>query len=270
MGIGHRHDQRATEYERIQALFANAPPNVVPIWPENSLSSYNLADIANVALIGWSSIGLELARFGLPVVAAFRDIGVFPAEGFIDWAPTEREYLAKIEGSIGSGAKLDQVTEAFRWTNYLHWSPLVDVSDVIPSPDYFHVPRPRRLRNHAIVAKALIDGIAVSTTNLSRLPDGPSALEVEREAIVHAMERIILHFIGAGTSQSTRLVVDTNPIVPAGDTAVLHLEDNGYVTLVVNGNRVRKRSGIAWRLGHMLATHSDKRAAFKQPALYNA
>ena len=51
--IGHNHRQagRASQYEKARSELASVPDNVTVIWPESSLSSYNIAEFADVALV---------------------------------------------------------------------------------------------------------------------------------------------------------------------------------------------------------------------------
>src|SRR5205807_8907478 len=53
------------------------------IWPEDKTSSYDLGEAADLALVSWSSIGLELARLGVPVLTSTRGIGFLPEGDFL-------------------------------------------------------------------------------------------------------------------------------------------------------------------------------------------
>jgi hypothetical protein len=200
MGIGHRHSNVASEYGQFKERFAELPPNVVPVWPEDKLSSYNLAEIADAALISWSSIGLELARFGVPLVAAFRGIGFFPVNGFAQWAPIAKEYFSLIDVACRKPATIESITEAFRWTYYLHRSPTIDVSDIIPSPDYHLVPIRRQTKRSADIIAAVTENACVWMSNMQRQPRGANAYGEERKAILRAAKTILNHFSQPGES----------------------------------------------------------------------
>jgi hypothetical protein len=155
---------------------------------------------------------------------------------------------------------MEVITEAFRWTNYLHWSVLIDVSDVISTPEFAHVPRPKRARRHADIIDAIVGGKQVSQMNMDRLVCGPVAEQAEFAALLDAVTRIIWFFMAGGERGSeTGLVVIGSAMNPdsreqvSGSAAVLRLEADWQVSLHAGGRTMRRRSRLVWRLGAMLA-----------------
>ena len=55
---------------RLEALFPSLPPNVRIVPPQSTLSSYALIRLARAGLVYTSTVGLEMAMEGLPVVVA--------------------------------------------------------------------------------------------------------------------------------------------------------------------------------------------------------
>jgi hypothetical protein len=184
----------SSEYARLRALLSNHPANVCVIWPTDRCSSYNLAEIADAALVAWSTLGLELARFGVPVVAAFSRIGSFPTGGFIGFEETRDRYFAAVDEALRSSAELSKITESFRWTYYHFWSPYVDVSDIVPARDYEGLPLWRSPKNRDSILRALLDNESVSGINIERMARQDHADELEHQAMLRAIQKIIDFF----------------------------------------------------------------------------
>jgi hypothetical protein len=194
MGVGHRHSTISSDYRKLKEAFATLPPNVVVLWPESKVSSYTIAEFADAALISWSSMGLELARFGVPIVAAFQRIGLMPISNFIAFGEKTDKYFAAVEAAVDQRTTLAQIAEAFRWTYYLHWGSLIDVSDIVPTPDFAHVPAFRRPKQQAVMLKSMVDRADVTQLNMERLDLSDAAYQAERGAILSAVTRFVNFF----------------------------------------------------------------------------
>jgi hypothetical protein len=194
MGVGHRHSTISSDYRKLKEAFATLPPNVVVLWPESKVSSYTIAEFADAALISWSSMGLELARFGVPIVAAFQRVGLMPISDFIAFDEKTDKYFAAVEAAVDQRTTLAQISEAFRWTHYLHWGSLIDVSDIVPTPDFAHVPAFRRPKQQAVMLKSMVDRADVTQLNMERLDLSDAAYRAERGAVINAVKRFVSFF----------------------------------------------------------------------------
>jgi hypothetical protein len=194
MGVGHRHSTISSDYRKLKEAFATLPPNVIVLWPESKISSYTIAEFADAALISWSSMGLELARFGVPIVAAFQRIGLMPISNFIAFEEKADKYFAVVEAALGQKATIAQVAEAFRWTHYLHWGSLIDVSDVVPMPDFAQIPPYRRPQQQAMMLESMVNRADVTQLNMARLDLSDAAYQAERAAILGAITRFVNFF----------------------------------------------------------------------------
>jgi hypothetical protein len=194
MGVGHRHSTISSDYRKLKEAFATLPPNVVVLWPESKVSSYTIAEFADAALISWSSMGLELARFGVPIVAAFQRVGLMPISDFIAFDEKTDKYFAAVEAAVDQRTTLAQISEAFRWTHYLHWGSLIDVSDIVPAPDFAHVPAFRRPKQQAVMLKSMVDRADVTQLNMERLDLSDAAYQAERGAVLSAVTRFVNFF----------------------------------------------------------------------------
>jgi len=202
MGVGHRHSTLSSDYRKLRDVFTTVPSNVVVVWPESKISSYSLAEFADVALISWSSMGLELARFGVPVVAAFQRVGPVPLSDFIKFEVERDRYFAAVEAALDEGATIEKISGAFRWTHYLHWGSLIDVSDIVPTPDFPGVPSYRQPRQRALMLEALVKRADVTRLNMAKLDRSGAAHLSERVAIVGAIQEFVSFFDAAALGQA--------------------------------------------------------------------
>ena len=194
MGVGHRHSTISSDYRKLKEAFATLPPNVVVLWPESKVSSYTIAEFADAALISWSSMGLELARFGVPIVAAFQRVGLMPISDFIAFDEKTDKYFAAVEAAVDQRTTLAQISEAFRWTHYLHWGSLIDVSDIVPTPDFAHVPAFRRPKRQAVMLESMVNRADVTQLNMARLDLSDAAYKAEHGAVLGAVTRFLNFF----------------------------------------------------------------------------
>ena len=99
----HRHDGIGQPCQSQAGIF-----RLLPACPhhlaEEPISSYDLAEIADVALSGWSNISLELARFGIPTLTAFKRYVPFPLATSWTGAPP-RARISKKSAPVGQVRK---------------------------------------------------------------------------------------------------------------------------------------------------------------------
>ena len=238
LAAGRRHDAPASEYNVFRREFTRCPTNVAIVWPEDRISSYNLAEIADACTVAWSTIGLEVARFGVPTVAAFSDLGPFPVGSFISFAPAAVGYFSAVEQALSQPASLERITEAFRWTNYVHRSATIDVSDLIPVRDYGDIPSWRLPENHAVIHGALALDEDVSALTMAELRAESETMRVEQESMRAVLEGFAAFFI-TGDEQRAR-------------TGRLQLLRDGRAGLESGAASYQRYSPLAHRLLTML------------------
>ena len=245
MAPSYRHPTMSTQYVRLKRELQDLPGNVAVIWAESKTSSYNLAELADLVLVAWSNMALEMARFGVPALAAFPNIAPYPTGSFIAFEETPGAYFGTLEALLGRAASLDVMTEVFRWSNYIHWSPVVDVSDLVRDFNYERVPAWRRPANHAIIERVLAGDENLSELNMARLPRGAGAIDEERRAIVATAVRFARFF----------LIGDSEPVAPEAAEAIIRSIRAGpdaQVEMNFDGRSVERRSPLVHRLAVML------------------
>jgi hypothetical protein len=243
MAPSHRHASVASLFAQMKREFAQTPANVVMVWPESKVSSYNLAELADVALVAWSNMALELSRFGVPAVAAFPNIAPYPFGSFIAFGDNPDAYFKAVEKALDQPADMEMLTECFRWSHFLNWSPVVDASDLVPTFDYKDIPRWRTPKNLDTIVKVLAEGQDICDLNMARLPKGAAAVALERDAITAEIERFIVFFVyGRDLRDQNGGAVRNN----------LRIEPDGFVSLTLKGQQIRRYSPLARRLAVML------------------
>jgi hypothetical protein len=259
MAKGHRHAQASSEATQMRQELSPLPPNVVVVWPESTISSYNIAEHADAILTAWSSIGLELARLGLPLVSAFQRIGPWPAGNFNMYSETQEGYFQAVEKALNRAPTMAGIRDAFRWTYCLNWTPLIDISDVTPDPDYNHVPPYRSPANRDLILKAVAESADLVDLALSKLSVTPQAIAAERAALESAMGQAFKYLLTGeyhlAPQEYVILLPGHEPVtIGSGAGPHIHVAANDEVTYEDCGQTSRRHSPLIARLARSVAS----------------
>ena len=199
-GANHRDTVESEHLKKIQSKFKAKIPHCHFVWPEDTTSSYDLAECADLALTSWSSIGVELARLAIPVLAAFKfpEI-VYPYGSFIQSADSKTGYFFLLEELLQQPISIETVQQAYRWYNLYNLSLSIDLSDVVPTSDCTEPPRYKLSSKANVIEDAIINGkniLAVNMEVLKSQQHKESAIE-ELHALKHQCRRLI-HFFCTG------------------------------------------------------------------------
>lgn len=116
---------------QVMELIKEAPENIIINLPSENVSLYDLMQILDVVLGYRSSVGAELAAFGIPVVSpANKDFSTYPHEINRTGYSTE-EYSQLIDEALLVGWSLENVRTSFRWFAYLFSRIAVDFSESV-------------------------------------------------------------------------------------------------------------------------------------------
>jgi hypothetical protein len=126
-----RENVTAPVLKKVLALIQDAPSNIIINYPTDDISLYDLMQIVDVTLGYRSTVGVELAAYGIPVVApANRDFYSYPDDiqrvGF-----TQEEYVSQIHIALSEGWSLENIRSAYRWLSFLFTRMSVDFSDSV-------------------------------------------------------------------------------------------------------------------------------------------
>ena len=156
------------------------------------------------------------------------------------------------EPSVGS------IVDAFRWTHLIFWSHAVDVSDLVPDPDFYGIPAYKTPAKAADILRVLAGGEDIVEINFDRLGTEPAAIAEEHRAFMQVLDRLVLYFMtGTATPMASRLWVarsdDRAGKHSAEEAGVLTLGATGQVSLAVNGKTYSRFSPLVYRLGLMIS-----------------
>ena len=166
----------------MRAAFGGSYANCRFVWPADPFSSYDLGEAADLVLTSWSTIGLEMARLGVPVLVAFNGSGAPIAwDDFCEWAPSRATFFDKLRELLDRPVSLDQIARAFRWYSLLTLGTTLDLTDVVPRSDFADLPPYRTPREAPLIEQIVIGGKDVCDLNIEWLKASQGADSSERE-----------------------------------------------------------------------------------------
>jgi hypothetical protein len=256
-GANRREHLVSSHLAMLRANFDRPFAHVRFVWPGDDVSSYDLMELADVGLSGWSSTALEMARMGAPAVIAFDKHTPLPVGDVVHWAATPEAYFRLVEAKLRQPPSLDQIRYAFRWTYLRSLGSALDLGDVIPDANCGVLPPFRRPAAGADIAKVLVDGDTSININLRRMRDaqGPQAEALERESFLVELRRAIWTMcLGKIAPDDYRLAYRETPAVelPPGSDAVLGV-DGGLIEFRTRDHCIRRRSRMVQRLARLAA-----------------
>lgn len=224
------------------------------IWPEEPISSYDLAEIADVSLTSWTNITSETARLGIPTITAFKRVNPFPVDDMVGWAPTPESYFELLERTLATPASLAPVQYAYRWSHSAFLSSYVDVGDLVPRYDYDGLPPYQRPAAAALIEKVVRDGESLQDMRYAELQSaqGSAASEAELSALKRALRRV-LWFLASGTQLPEDYRLRVGKIEEAEFDEVVVDIDGALVEISLRGRLIKKRSRAIARLAPLIA-----------------
>lgn len=126
-GIAHAHLQA------LESVFSELPARCHIAWPQDPVSSYDLAELADVVLVSWSTMGKELARIGVPVIATVRHFHYPDGEEFIRVPASKDEYFSCIADALNKKTTVDMLAKAIRFHYFTSELPALDLRESMGS-----------------------------------------------------------------------------------------------------------------------------------------
>ncbi len=264
-GANKREQVRSQHLELLKNSFANQVfKNCQIIWPEENISSYDLGEIADVVLTTWSTIGLEMARLGVPVLKSTHGVGFWPHEIFMEWADNQSGYFSKLESLLQQTPSLENILYAFRWYNFYYTVWAIDISD-INSDKKFNGVLPFKMTKEApLIESTVFAKSDICENKRLRLQDQQNSDSKinELEALCIQLRRTV-HWLMSGEDKEndfTLIWVEVNPNLEINfgelkkyNNLGLHilLSSKNYVDYLYQGQHIHRLSRMGDRLGRL-------------------
>ncbi len=263
-GANKRESVVSQHLAKLKRAFSAPPAHCRFVWPQEAVSSYDLGEAADLVLTSWSTIGLEMARLGAPVMVAFNgSISAIPQDDFLEWAPTAPAYFEKLRELLDRAVTLAQIARAFRWYALSVLGATLNFSDIVPASNFAGLPKFRTPREAAALERIVIQGEDICTLNIERLRASQSGHsgERERDELARQLRRIV-HFLMTGEdfADDVPLVIrgtsyeanGTSFAAPAAVSSSRLIEVSGNeVVYCTPGRVVRRYSPMVARLASL-------------------
>jgi hypothetical protein len=196
-GANRRDKIESQHLLKLRSAFAAHYDRCRFVWPEEQVSSYDLGEAADVVLVSWSTIGLELARLGVPVLASTRGIGGFPVGEFIAYAETPEQYFETLDKLRARPTELGRIASAYRWYHQYFLVPSIDLRDLVGASDNVSLPDYSLPQEGRTLRDVIVGGQSSIDINLQRLRRGQNATSEreETEALRSDVRRLIHYFM---------------------------------------------------------------------------
>jgi len=199
-GKNKREGRYSEHLSQLLAAFQHGKyPHCRFIWPEEPISSYDLFEIADLGLTAWSTVGLEMARLGVPVLVAWQRYS-FPDDDFLVWGgKTPERYFASLRQLLARESSLKTIVHAYRCYNFFQLGSSLNMEDVVPAHNFQSLPPYSLPREAEAIESVVIEGRDTYDINLQRLlsQNSPGAAQAEEAALCRAL-RMIIHFMFTG------------------------------------------------------------------------
>lgn len=191
----HRDVGIADEMAMYESMAVSLPDNIKFVWPKDSISAYDILMIADMGLTSWGTMGLEIAKLGIPVVTALtKSVSVTPRIRLFKKSTSIEDFFFDLSSPKYFASKGDLI-EACRWhyANYL--SNAIYCSDMLSSDRVVH-------KLPTIRFKSILDGLDASQENY-RFMESLNHLNShfaseELEAIEASLVKLTQFFTGRG------------------------------------------------------------------------
>jgi hypothetical protein len=238
--------------------------NIRLVWPQDTVSSYDLMELADVGLTAWSSTALEMVRMGVPVVTAFDLHTPFPTGDVVAWADTQEGYFELLEQALASSPSLERISRSYRWSSLRTLGCAVDLGDVISDPNINQLPEYSLPRAASEIEDALINDRDVLDISRQKLlaAQSQSHKDAEREAMLQQLRRFVW-FLCTGEDRHSDYRLFFGKVADeswSNEYDAVLAEAGDVVELITADRRVSRRSRMAGRLASLAAQNCGSNA----------
>lgn len=167
--------------------------NFIIIWPDDDISSYDLIELANLVLITISTMGLECARLGIPILSCSTE-KYYSNASFMQVASNLKEYEDKLNKMINLNYTFFMLRDAIRYNYWRNFILAIDFSETVPH-DFDNIYKwpfaPKKIKQAML--DICFDKISLEDMNIKQLTTSitENSEKYETEAILKGIELYI-------------------------------------------------------------------------------
>ncbi len=168
MAPNHREKWGCAALDEFVSRYSQNYRHVKIIWPAEPISSFDLAEIADVVTVAWSSLGAFMARLGIPVISGLKYAMPLPNEDFHLFCKTKNEFFHQIQSLASQSCSLMRLKHAYRWYHMSALGHSVDLGDIIGGDKRNYQ---MLSKNAVMLEKALVQNSDPLELNIQMLKD---------------------------------------------------------------------------------------------------
>lgn len=139
------------------------------VWPDDDISSYDLMELADLALVTESTMGLECARLGIPILSCTTG-SYYSNASFMQTSSTIEEYEKKLNDMTYIPHGFSMLRDAVRYNYWRNFILAVDFSETVPH-DFNNIHEwpfaPKKIKQ--MMYDICFDKISVDDMNIKKL-----------------------------------------------------------------------------------------------------
>ncbi|UTC82368.1 DUF354 domain-containing protein [Treponema denticola] len=163
------------------------------VWSDDDISSYDLMELADLVLVTESTMGLECARLGIPILSCITG-SYYSNASFMQVASNLKEYEDKLNEMINMKYTFSMLRDAIRYNYWRNFIPAIDFSETVPH-DFDNIHKwpfaPKKIKQ--VMYDICFDKISVDDMNIKQLTASVTehSEKYETEALLKGIELYI-------------------------------------------------------------------------------
>jgi len=224
-GFDKRLQRQSYHLGILKKNIGNLPPNFRVIWPEDPLSSYVLMMEADLILTTWSTIGLEAARLGIPVLACTEGISGDIHETFNVIETRPEKYFQRLAEMLSARTSWENIRKAYRWWNLFCLQNSVPLFDLFPGPMESALPEYHPPRNNWMIRDAILKGQNIYEINRrrhlqNRNQNGPGEWKALITGTANILFYLVFHEKRAPDASLEQGLLEGQPYLASGNRRI--------------------------------------------------
>lgn len=131
-GVNKNYPFRSKAIEELEREFPENSSAFTIIWPEEKISSYLLMEIADAVVVPWTTMGMEAARLGVPVLSWAANM-YYTDDDFIQVKAEYADYRQALDALPYRETSWNCLARAVRYSCWRTFASVIDLGATVPS-----------------------------------------------------------------------------------------------------------------------------------------